>query len=78
VPYEVSERANAEIAELYEYGFIRFGVAQADRYVAGLFELFDLLGGQPLLGRRLSSKYRVFFYRSHVVLYSNPSEGVMI
>ena len=47
--YRVSEAAEADLYRIWLYGLQRWGVAEAGRYYATLFERFDQLAEQPYL-----------------------------
>jgi toxin ParE1/3/4 len=77
VQVKISRRADSDLDELHYYGLVTFGELQAERYAQGLRDLFHLLGDHPQIGRSLGA-YRIFFYRSHVVVYSTDDTQVVI
>jgi toxin ParE1/3/4 len=50
IPVELSEAADADLAEILSYGTEAFGEVQAERYVAGFEDAFDLISRHPLAG----------------------------
>jgi plasmid stabilization system protein ParE len=61
--YRLTDRARADLIDIYDFTENRFGAYQADAYYAGLIRTFGLLAdfpriGQPVderTGRRLSA-----------------------
>jgi toxin ParE1/3/4 len=49
--FRLSERAERDLIEIYEYTEETFGAYQADAYHAGLERTFDLLATFPRIGR---------------------------
>ena len=47
--YKLSIEAEEDIARLYEYGYNKFGIAQADKYYELLFEYFNKIALNPLM-----------------------------
>jgi len=47
--YKLSENAEYDLIRIHQYGVLRFGVAQADRYYSALFEHFEQIAQQPYL-----------------------------
>jgi len=79
--YRLTKEADADIAALYEYGIIDFGLEQAQSYVLGLYERFEVLAETPNLGRsaaEISSSLRRLNYRSNVIFYCHSDDGILI
>ena len=49
--FRLSERAERDLIEIYDYTEETFGAYQAEAYHAGLEHTFDLLANVPLIGR---------------------------
>lgn len=47
--YKLSFEAEEGITRIYEYGYYKFGVVQADRYYDMLFECFNKIAINPLM-----------------------------
>lgn len=47
--YKLSFEAEGDVKRLYEYGYFKFGMAQADKYYDLLFECFDKIAANPLM-----------------------------
>jgi toxin ParE1/3/4 len=49
--YRLTNRAERDIDQLYEYGLLNFGFEQAQSYFLGLHDRFQTLTDSPMLGR---------------------------
>ena len=73
--WRISRRARSDLAEIWRYTHSQWGLEQADRYLAGLYEAFQKLVANPSLGRpvpqvpKATFKYRcgshLIFHRRH-------------
>ena len=73
-----SDQARDDLIFIYAQGVHRFGEAQADRYLDGLFYLFDLLTDNPRLGTAFGLAIRRINYKSHVVYYEPSDDEIVI
>lgn len=79
--YRTTEAADRDIAGIYADGVEAFGERQAERYHDGLFDVFDILAGNPRLARERSEfapPVRIHPYGSHLVVYTLDDGGVLI
>jgi len=79
--YRLTKKADSDLSSLYEYGVLHFGLTQAQDYVIGLYDRFQILGKNPLFGRNadeLTPKLRRSEYQSHVIFYMNDNDGLLI
>ena len=79
--YSISSKAATDIAEIYEYTIITFGLAQARKYLSGMHDCFQMLAEFPLYGREaidLVANLRRLEYQSHVVYYIPKDKGAQI
>ncbi len=79
--YSLSEKASQDVADIYEYSILNFGLSESRSYLMGLEELFRTLAQRPALGRsapELAQELRRFEYRSHVVFFRPRNDGVRI
>lgn len=70
--YVLSEEAELDIDEIYDFGVYKFGTTQAMKYLIGLEEHIDTLGKNPDIGRhRLEIKKGLYSlpYVSHIIFY---------
>jgi toxin ParE1/3/4 len=79
--YRLSERARANLTDIYEFTARTFGAYQADAYHSGLERTFGLLGDFPLIGTavdELAPGYRRFRFQSHLIFYTTEPNHVVI
>jgi len=80
--YRLSNAADADFSKLYSDGIVDFGLEQAQAYALGLYDLFQTLGENPLMGysaKELAPELRRFPYQSHVIFYLQYNDdGVFI
>lgn len=70
--FKLSKQASQDIEDIYLYGFINFGEAQADQYSLKMCNCIDLLCSNPEIGRldaRVNPAIRRFDFESHVMFY---------
>lgn len=76
--YRLSRKAEDDIIQLYLRGARDFGVAQAERYYAGLEAIFSFLADYPLAARErleIHPPVRVHPYKSHLIVYLAEEDG---
>ena len=81
VNYSLSEKADADIEDIYEYGLLTFGLSQAQTYLLELHERFQMLSENPNYGRsasHLAERLKRFEYQSHVIFYVPQDSGILI
>ncbi len=79
--YELSERANNDLYEIFLYGYEQFGVNRAEAYAERLHHIFQLLAENPRMGRAapsIAAGVRRHEHGEHIVLYEESSVGVTI
>ncbi len=78
--FRITPPAQADLVDIADYTRERWGLAQQESYIGGLFAFFGDLAAMPTLGRvRLTSRPHVLsslYQRRHVVFYRR--EGGMI
>jgi toxin ParE1/3/4 len=65
--FRLSERAERDLIEIYDYTEETFGAYQADAYHAGLERTFDLIASFPRIGRAIDeivSRFRRFRFQA--------------
>lgn len=45
--YRLSNEAKNDLIRIHQYGVVKFGVAQADKYFETFFEYFDMIAQRP-------------------------------
>jgi toxin ParE1/3/4 len=64
--------ADADLSDIWQRSATQWGVAQAERYIDGLFAVFDVLAEYPELARERPDfvpPVRVHLAGSHLVIY---------
>jgi toxin ParE1/3/4 len=79
--YKLTDRARADLIDIYDFTERRFGAYQADAYYAGLIRTFDLLADFPRIGQpvdELAAGYRRFRFQSHLIFYTEQPDYIEI
>ncbi len=79
--FHLSRRAEDDVTEIFAFGYAFFGEAQAERYADGMKDAFALLARNPRMERSaeaVAPGIRRHEYRSHVILYEEMPDGVLI
>ncbi len=79
--FRLSERAERDLVEIYDYTDQTFGAYQADAYHAGLERTFDLLANFPRIGlavNEIAAGFRRFRFQAHLVFYTEEDDFILI
>jgi toxin ParE1/3/4 len=79
--YRLTDRARADLIDIYDFTESKFGAYQAEAYYAGLIRSFGLLADFPLIGQtvgELAAGYRRFRFQSHQIFYTVQPDHVEI
>lgn len=79
--YSLSEKAVSDLDSIYEYTILNFGLEQAQAYLVGLHERFQILADNPGIGRsaaQLAPELRRHEYQSHISFYIPKKQGALI
>ena len=79
--YVYSKRAARDLKKIYIDTAREWGVAQADKYAAGLENVLTLLAENPNLGRRcdeIRAGYRRFEHARHIIFYRGRKADIFI
>ena len=79
--YALTKRAEADLFDIFLYGYEQFGERQAETYAAGLDHVFQLLADTPRMGRKaenIAPGVMRHEHGSHVILYEAAETGVLI
>ena len=75
----VQQAASHRLDDIYRYSLGRWGEAQADRYVTGLFDAFARIGAHGVISRPIPAEFGVdgyvFRYEKHFVYWRRLSNG---
>ena len=80
-PVRVQKAAALRIEEIYRYSHERWGEAQAEAYVTGLFEAFEGIATGTVASRPVPAEFGVdgyvFRYRRHFVYWKTLRDGAV-
>ncbi len=75
----VQEAASLRLDDIYRYTRDRWGEAQADRYITGMFEAFERIEAHGVASKPIPAEFGVegffFRYEHHVVYWRRLSDG---
>ena len=79
--YFLSEAADEDLSDIYEYTIRKFGEGQAVRYLASLDDLFGAICIEPGIGRERQdtiAELRSISHGNHSVFYKIFSDHILI
>ncbi|MFC3580435.1 type II toxin-antitoxin system RelE/ParE family toxin [Sphingomonas hylomeconis] len=80
--YRLSTAAADDLVAIFLEGVSEFGLAQADRYHAGLEKVFAFLGEYPRAARlrlEIRPPVRAYPHKAHLIVYElDADDGVLI
>jgi toxin ParE1/3/4 len=79
--YRLTERARADLIDIYDFTEGKFGAYQAEACHAGLVRSFGPLADFPLIGQtvdELAAGYQRFRFQSHLIFYTIRPDHVEI
>jgi toxin ParE1/3/4 len=79
--YRLSQKAEADLIEIYMIGVHQFGDAQAERYHAAFEKAFAFLADYPRAAREraeIDPPVRVHPRGSHLIIYEIEDEDIVI
>ena len=79
--YKLTNKADADLADIFEYGIFNFGIEQASKYVLGFQDKFQFIVEHKELGtsaEELSKNLKRVRYNSHVIFYKVLAEHILI
>ncbi len=79
--YILSNKADSDLAEIYEYGIINFGKDQASNYLLGLHDKFEFIIRNKFIGRsadEICLGLKRALYNSHVIFYQEQDPDILI
>ena len=80
-PVRVQDAAAVRIDEIYRYTRERWGEAQADAYIRGLFEAFEGIASGAVTSRPVPAEFEVdgyvFRYERHFVYWKTLGDGTI-
>ncbi len=79
--YRLQPAAYRDMEAIWSYTADRWGANQADHYIDGLDETFELLACQPGLGKlasEFSPAIRIHRHARHLVIYRQTDEDILV
>ncbi len=76
--YKLSVKAEQDIVHAFHEGVRLFGVEQAEKYFAGMEQVFQFLSDTPKAARQrteITPPVRIHPYRSHIIVYLIDSKS---
>jgi toxin ParE1/3/4 len=76
-----SARAEDDLYEIAIFTMGQWGIAQADRYIAGLEEFCELIANFPGIGREcdeIAPRLRRMEHESHVIFFFPKDDGILV
>lgn len=73
-------RAEADLADIWDYTVARWSVARAESYLTGLNDTLTLLCAHPEIARQhdFTPPVRLFPYRSHLLVFAADEASVEV
>lgn len=81
VPYRLSNEAEQDLLDIYLYSHETFGEEQADKYLSGLENAFQMISCSPRIGRErtdIDPLVRCIEHGKPVIFYDLYEEHVLI
>lgn len=79
MPVQIQQAASHRLDDIYRYTRDRWGEAQADRYVTGLFDAFARIGSHGIVSRPIPAAFGVdgyvCRYEKHLIYWRRLSNG---
>lgn len=79
--YKLSDIAERDVSEIYDYTDLEHGTSQAVKYLKGLDKAFSTLVEQPFIGKNrteIREELRSFIYEKHTIFYRVMAEHIRI
>jgi toxin ParE1/3/4 len=79
--YKLSNLASEDLARIYEYGILNFGLTQAQDYLLGLHERFQKLADNELPVRdasQFATNLKRSQYQRDIIFYQPQGESTLI
>lgn len=79
--FVLSNKADKDLADIFEYGILNFGVERATEYLLGINEKFQYISENKELGRsaeEISKGLKRITYNKHVVFFKEQQDAVLI
>ena len=81
MPFKTSPETDNDLIKIYEYGFLKFGEAQAEKYFSELQDCFQLLNESPFICRErdeFNPPVRICHHGRHLIIYLIMDDYILI
>lgn len=81
IGYSLAPNAQADLEGIWRYSAENWSVAQADKYVGELSEIFELIGSMPMMARERPEfvpPVRIHVHQKHLIIYVIGNNGIEI
>lgn len=81
IGFRFTRKAETDVDLILDYTLATWGEAQAGHYLAGLYDVLELIAGNPGMGRprpELAPDIHGFPYRRHTVFYIPFGEEIVV
>jgi toxin ParE1/3/4 len=78
--YRLSNVAKEDLIRIHQYGVVKFGLAQADKYFDSLFEYFEIISQRPFSFESVDyvrKGYRRCVCGSESIYYKIVNDGIV-
>ena len=79
--FVLSKKADDDLAGIFEYGIVNFGIERATEYLLGINDKFNLISNNKELGRtadEISKDLKRVSQNRHVIFFKEMKGSVMI
>lgn len=79
--FKLSNKAETDLKEIYQYGYHQHGESQAEHYIKKLEQTFNFLVENPLAAaERVEFKppVRIHQHKQHLIIYIQENEDIFI
>ena len=79
--YFLSQKASADLANIFQYTYRNFTLAQAESYLSELERCFIMLSTEPELAHKVEDirkEYFRYLFRKHAVYFKTRKEDIFI
>jgi len=76
--FEITQRAERDLKDIYRYTALTFEQRQAEKYLRELDAVFELIGDNPRIGREYDDNTHRFLHGKHIILYRVKTDHVLI
>jgi toxin ParE1/3/4 len=79
--YKLSNKTERDLRLIYRYVQLKFGTIQADTYLTGLDETFELIADSPAIAQKVDDTrtgYQRYLYQEHSIYFIKKNKYIYI